>query len=127
MKLWFRLTLIGCLLVCLFLSLTQAVGLNHPLQVVGSGPWLDPGRELAPAVPTVSLGKSMELAARAEPFEFQLVDYALTANNLAPPGAAVAWTTGTDGALASCRSGRQLKPTPSRKPSPQNHCSIARI
>jgi hypothetical protein len=112
MKLWFRLTLVGGVLVCLFFSLTQAVGLNHPLQVVGSGPWLDPGREPASDAPTVSVGRSMELPARAEPFESQLVDYALTANHLGPPGAAVPWTTAADGALASCRSSRQLNQRP---------------
>ena len=47
MKLWFSLTLVGCALVCLFLSFPRVVGLHHPWQVVGSGPWLNRGR--APA------------------------------------------------------------------------------
>jgi hypothetical protein len=32
MKRWFRLTLVCCVLLCLFLSLPQSVGLNHGLQ-----------------------------------------------------------------------------------------------
>ncbi len=47
MNLWFRLTLVCCVLVCLsmLLSLTQEVGLNQLLPIVASGPWLDVGRE----------------------------------------------------------------------------------
>lgn len=45
MKQWFRLTLVCCVLLCLFLSLPQAVGLNHGLQIVGLRPEFDPGKE----------------------------------------------------------------------------------
>ena len=69
MKLWFSLTLVGCALVCLFLSFTRVVGLNHPWQVVGSGPWLDRGREPASDAPTVSVVTSIEFdSARAGPW-----------------------------------------------------------
>ncbi len=61
MKLWFRLTLVCCLLVCLsmFLSLTQAV-LNQPLQTVGLGPRLDRGGKAASDASTSSLVRCME-------------------------------------------------------------------
>jgi hypothetical protein len=60
MKPWFRLALLCWVLVCLLLSLTQAIGLNHPSPVVGSGPWFDRGRESASDWPTASVVRSME-------------------------------------------------------------------
>jgi hypothetical protein len=45
MKPWFRLTLVCCVLLCLFLSLPQAVGLNHGLQIVGLRPEFDQGKD----------------------------------------------------------------------------------
>src|SRR5713101_5383191 len=113
MNLWFRLTLVCCVLVCLsmLLSLTQEVGLNQLLPIVASGPWLDVGREPASDAPTVSTVRSTEF----DPARIgSLVpDCALSANNIGPPGAGDPQATGTDGALPSCRSSRQLKPTPS--------------
>ena|SRR5271167_1133300 len=114
MKLWFRLTLVCCLLVCLLLSLTPALGLNHPWQVVGSGPWLDRGREPMSDGPTVSVVTSMEFdSARAGPPQSLVLHGALTADHLAPPGPETQGPPRKDGALASHRSSRQLKPTPS--------------
>ena len=114
MKLWFRLTLVGCLLVCLLLSLTRALGLNHPWQVVSSGPWLDRGKEPVSDAPTVSVVTSMEFdSARAGPWQSLILDGALTADHLAPPGPETHGPPKTDGALASYGSSRQLKPTPS--------------
>jgi hypothetical protein len=83
MKLWFRLTLVCGVLVGLLLSLTQAVGRNHPLQVVGSEACFDRGREPA----SDALVRSMELdPARAEPLASLVFDSALTADNIGPPG-----------------------------------------
>ena len=88
MKLWFRLTLVCCVLVCLLLSLAPAVGRNHRLQMVGSGPGLDRGSESASDAPTVSVVSSMEFdLARAGPFgSLLLLDCGLTAGNMSPPG-----------------------------------------
>jgi hypothetical protein len=58
MKLWFRLTLVCCVLLCLFLSLPQSVGLNHGLQIVGARPWFDREREnLPPTRPLFQLSQ----------------------------------------------------------------------
>src|ERR1035441_10939688 len=79
MKLWFSLTLVCCALVCLILSFTRVVGLNHPWQVVGSGPWLDRGREPASDAPTVSVVTSIEFdSACAGPWQSLVLDGALT-------------------------------------------------
>src|SRR5271165_2069999 len=87
MKLWFSLTLVCCALVCLILSLPQPAGLNHPWQVVGSGPWLDQVREPASDAPTVPVVTSIEFdSARAGPWQSLVLDGALTADHLAPPG-----------------------------------------
>ena len=45
MKVCVCLTLVCCVLLCLFLSLPQSVGLKHGLQIVGSRPWFDRERE----------------------------------------------------------------------------------
>jgi len=74
MKLWFPLTLVCCLLLCLsmFLSLTPAV-LNQPLQTVGLGP-----------PPTSLLVRCMEFdPARVGSL---VLDRALSAGNISPPG-----------------------------------------
>ena len=114
MKLWFSLTLVCCALVGLFLSFTRVVGLNHPWQVVGSGPWLDRGREPASDAPTVPVVTSIEFDwARAGPWQSLVLDGALTADHLAPPGPGTHGPPKTEEALASYRSSRQLKPTPS--------------
>ena len=87
MKPWFRLTLVVCVLPCLLLNLTQAVALNHPLQVVGSGSWLDRGREPASHAPPVSVVRSTAFDSdRAGPRQSLVLDGVLTAVDLAPPG-----------------------------------------
>ena len=87
MKLWFRLTLVCCVLVGVLLSLTQAVSLNYRLPVVGSGPSFDRGRGSASEASTVALLRSIEFhLARAGPLESLVSDYALTAGNISPPG-----------------------------------------
>ena len=114
MKLWFSLTLVCWALVCLFLSFTRVVGLNHPWQVVGSGPWLDRGREPASDASTVPVVTSIEFdSARAGPWQSLLLDGARTADHLAPPRPGTHGPPKTDEALASYRSSRQLRPTPS--------------
>src|SRR6202049_3465737 len=85
MKLWFPLTLICCLLVCLsmFLSLTQAV-LNQPLQTVGLGPRLDRWGKAASEAPASLLVRYMEFdPARVGSL---VLDRALRAGNMSPPG-----------------------------------------
>jgi hypothetical protein len=113
MKPWLRLTLtlVGLALVCLLLNLTQAVALNHPLQTVGSGPRLDRGGKAASDAPSSSLVRCMEFdPARVASL---VLDRALRAGNISPPGEKDPRATRTDGAWASCRSSRQLKPPPS--------------
>jgi|ERR1700736_5746239 hypothetical protein len=86
MKLWFRLTLVCCVLLGLFLSLSRAVVLNHRLQIVGSRPGFDRGREPA-AAPTVSFVRRMRFdQPRAGPLASLVLDCAWTAGNLGPPG-----------------------------------------
>ena len=85
MKLWFPLTLVCCLLLCLsmLLSLTPAV-LNQPLQTVGLGPPLDRGGKAASDAPTSSLVRCMEFdPARVASL---VLDRALRAGNISPPG-----------------------------------------
>jgi hypothetical protein len=86
MNLWFRLTLVCCVLVCLsmLLSLTQEVGLNQLLPIVASGPWLDVGREPASNAPTVSAVRSTKF----DPARIgSLVPHGgLRANNIGTPG-----------------------------------------
>ena len=86
MMLWFRLALVCWLLVCVLLSLTLPVGLNHPLQVVESEPWLAPARECAAHWPPASVVRSMEFdPARSGPLASLVLDGAWTAGNLDPP------------------------------------------
>jgi hypothetical protein len=59
MNRWFHLTLVCCVLLCLFLSLPQAVGLNHGLQIVGLRSYFDRGAESASDAPTVSVVRRM--------------------------------------------------------------------
>jgi hypothetical protein len=87
MMLWFRLALVCWLLLCVLLSLTLPVGLNHPLQVVESGPWLNPARKCSADWPTASVVRSMEFdPARATPLASLVLDGAWTAGNTGPPG-----------------------------------------
>ena len=89
MKRWFRLTLFCCVLLCLCLSLPQAVGLNHSLQIVGLRSYFDRGTESASEAPTVSVVRRMRFdPARAAPLRSQILDGECewTASNLGPPG-----------------------------------------
>ena len=116
MKLWFRLTLtlVAWALLCLLLGLYPPVDLNHPLQVAGSEPWFDQGREAASGSPTASVVRNMEFdSARAGPLASVVLDCARTASHLGPPGQENHGPPGTDRPMASCRSSRQPKPAPS--------------
>lgn len=87
MKLWFRLTIICGALVCLLLGLSQPVSLNHPWQVIGTGPWLDQDKETTFDLPTASVVRSMPFdPVCVGPRESSVLDCALTADHLAPPG-----------------------------------------
>ena len=87
MKPWFSLTLVCWALLCLLFGLTQQAGLNYPLQVAGSGPWLDRCREPVPGSPTAAVLRSMEFdQARAAPLESLARNCAWTVSNTGPPG-----------------------------------------
>jgi hypothetical protein len=60
MKPWLSLTIVCWALLCLLLSLSQQAGLNHPLQVADSGPWLDRCSEVASGSPTAAVLRSGE-------------------------------------------------------------------
>jgi hypothetical protein len=60
MKPWFSLTIVCWALLCLLLSLSQQAGLNHPLRVADSGPWLDRCGEAASGSPTAAVLRSAE-------------------------------------------------------------------
>jgi len=86
MKLWFRLTLVCCVLLCLFLSLPQSVDLNHGLQIVGARPWFDREREPASNAPPVSVVTRIGFdLLRAAPLASLPLDRAWAAGNLDPP------------------------------------------
>jgi hypothetical protein len=83
---WFRLTLICCLLLCLFLGLTQAVDWNYQ-PVVSSGSSSDRGTKATSDSPTSSIVGSMAFdLARARPIGSLVLDCGLTARNIGPPG-----------------------------------------
>jgi len=87
MKPWFRLAFLCWVLVCVLLSLTQAIGLNHPSPVVGSGPWFDRGRESASDWSTASVVRRMEFdPVHPGSLASVVLDRTGTAGNLAPPG-----------------------------------------
>ena len=113
MTTWFHLTLICCVLLGLFLGLTQAVDCNYQ-PVVSSGSSFDRGTKATSDSPTSSVVGSMAFhLARAGPFGSLVLDCGLTAGNIGPPGQENHGPPEPMAALASCRSSRQLKPTPS--------------
>jgi len=122
MNLWFRLTLVGCVLLCVFLSLRQSVGLNHGLPIVGSRPGFDREREPASDPPAVSVVRRMRFGLpRAAPLACLLLDCAWAAANLGPPGSE---THGPPkpiqlGKLPVKQSSRQLQRTPRADSSPR--------
>ena len=82
---WFRLTLIGCVLLCLFLGLTQAVDWNYQA-VVSSGFSSDRGTKPTSDSPTSSVVGSMAFhLARSGPFGSLALDCGLTVGNIGPP------------------------------------------
>jgi hypothetical protein len=82
---WFRLTLVCCVLLCLLLGLTQAVDWNYQ-PVVSSGSLFDRATNASDS-PTSSVVASMAFdLARAGPFGSLVLDCALTAGNIGPPG-----------------------------------------
>ncbi len=121
MKRWFRQTIICGALVCLLLGLSQPISLNHPWQVIGAGPWFDRGEETTFDLPTASVVTSMAFdPVCAGPRESSVLDCALTADHLGPPGHETHGPPGTDRALTSCRSSRHSNQRPSSNLSPRN-------
>ena len=88
MKRWLCLTLVYAAWVGLLLDLTQVVGLNYPLPVVGSGSWFDRGEEPVSDAHTVSspMRRMQFDPVRAAPLKFLVFYFALTAHNIGPPG-----------------------------------------
>ena len=87
MKVCFRLTFVCCVLLCLFLSLPQSVGLKHDLQIVGSRSWFDREREPTSDALPVSVVTRMRFdLPRAAPLASLLLDCARSAGDLGPPG-----------------------------------------
>jgi hypothetical protein len=83
---WFRLTLICCVLLCLFLGLTQAVDWNYQ-PVVSSGFSSDRGTQPTSDSPTSSVVGSMAFhLARSRPFGSPVLDCGLTVGHIGPPG-----------------------------------------
>ena len=87
MKVCFPLTLVCCVLLCLFLSLPHSIGLKHGLQIVGSRPWIDREREPTSDASLVSVATRMRFdLPRPAPLASPLLDCAWAAGNLGPPG-----------------------------------------
>ena len=87
MKVCFRLTLVCCVLLCLFLRLPESVGLKHGLQIVGSRPWFDGEREpISDASPVSAVTRMRFDLPRPAPLASLLLDCAWAARNLGPPG-----------------------------------------
>ena len=84
---WFpRLTLICCVLLCVFLGLTQAVVWNYQ-PVVSSGSSSDRGTKATSDSPTTSVVGSMTFhLARARPFGSLVLDCGSTVGNIGSPG-----------------------------------------
>jgi hypothetical protein len=128
MKRWLRLTLVCYVLLCLFLSLPQAVvGLNHGLQIVGLRPEFDQGKE--PNLRRHSLGCQHEIRSGSHWISRvsdvrMCLDYA---GNLGPPGPE---THGPSepvglGRVAGQAVNRQLQLTPRVHSSPRIYCAQA--
>ena len=82
---WFRLTLVCCVLLFLFLGLTQAVDWNY--QPVVNSRSSDEGTKARSYSPTSSVVGSMAFhLARARPFGSLVLDCGLTVGNIGPPG-----------------------------------------
>jgi hypothetical protein len=82
---WFRLTLVCCVLLCLFLGLTQAVDCNYQ-PVTSSGSPFDRATKATSDSPPSSVVGSMAFdLARTRPFGSLVLDCGLTARNIGPP------------------------------------------
>ena len=84
MTTWFRLTLVCCILLCLFLSLTQAVDSKPP--VVGLGYDSIEDQIRIRRAHQFSCQKHGFDLARAGPFGSLVLNCALTVGNIGPPG-----------------------------------------
>ena len=83
---WFRLILVCCVLLCLLLGLTQAVGWSYQ-PVASSGSLFDRGTKATSDSPTSSVVGSMVFdSTRAGPFRSLVLDRALTTGNTGPSG-----------------------------------------
>jgi hypothetical protein len=83
---WFRLTLVYCVLLGLFLSLTRAVEWNYQ-PVTSSGSSFDRGTKATSDSPTSSVVGSLAFdLARTRPLGSPVLDCGLTAGNIGPPG-----------------------------------------
>jgi hypothetical protein len=110
---WFRLTLICCVLLCLFLGLTQPVDWNYQ-PVVSSGSSFDRGAKATSDSPTSSVvGSTAFHLARAGPFGDLGLDCGLTVGNIGPPGQENHGPPEPMDLGKLPARARQLKPTPS--------------
>src|SRR6516225_694120 len=100
MKVCFRLTLVCCVLLCLFLSLPQSIGLKHGLQIVGSRPWFDRERaSTSDASPDSVVTRMRFDLPRPAPLASLLLECVWAAGNLGPPGSETPGPPKTDRAL----------------------------
>lgn len=121
MKPWFSLTLVCWALLCLLLILSQQASLNHQLQVVDSGQWLDRCGEPASGSPTASVVRSTEFVpARAGPLASLVLDSAGAAGNIGPPGEETHGPPEPIGTWRVAGQSRHLKTTSSH-PAPRNY------
>ena len=128
MKRWLRLTLVCCVLLCLFLSLPQAVGRNHGLRIAGLRPEFDQGKE--PDLRRHSLGCQKHEIRSGSHWISRVSGARMCvdcAGTLGPPGPE---THGPPepiglGRVAGQAVNRQLQLTPRVHPSPRIYCPQA--
>lgn len=126
MKRRFRLTLVCCVLLCLFLSLPRAVDLNHDSQIVGLRPEFDHEKE--PDLRLHSLGFHTHEIQSGSHWISRVSGARMCADctgNLGPPGPE---TQGPPepiglGRVAGQAVNLQLQLTPPAHSSPQIYCS----
>lgn len=128
MKRWLRLTLVCCVLLCLFLSLPQAVGLNHGLQIVGMRPEFDHGKE--PDLRRHSLACQKHEIRSGSHWISRVSDAGMCVDctgNLGPPGPETHGPPGPIGVgrVAGQAVNRQLQLTPRVHSSLQIYCPQA--
>ena len=86
MKRWFRLTLVCCLLLCLFLGLTQPVDWNYQPVVSSGSSFHRTTQATCDSPPSSVVGTMAFDLARPRPFGSLVLDHGLTAGNIGPPG-----------------------------------------